>query len=321
MGQLQVSASAHALLSPELLFRDESKKLGLFVDSAKEEAGDDFQATPFPRQVATDARIVDIASGCHHVLLLTEDGDVLSFGDGSIGQLGRVPEEALTSVARDRQLFLEPRKVELEPGAVAEKVWANHWSSFAKTTAGHVFCWGLNNNNQLGFKSTESVRVNADPDQSQAFHERILELRPKKAQQMPANVQMIANGQHHMLALDADGHVFVCGCNLYGKLGLDGQSAPESPQQIPREAFGGERVKFVACGEFCSMAITESGQLLTWGQGALQIGVGPQDGDFCDRVVPTRVRGLLADETRFAAVASGSQHTLVIGNKSSINGN
>ena len=303
-------------------FKDESKKLGLFLDSVKEEDSDDFFATPLPRKVELETKIVDIASGCHHILLLTEDGDVLSFGDGSIGQLGRIREEQLSSVLSDRKLFLEPKKVELDDHVVVERVWANHWSSYAKTSSGDILCWGLNNNNQLGFKSESCVRVaNPDANQSQAFQERIVELRPKKADQMPANVVMIANGQHHMLALDADGNVFACGCNLYGKLGIKSEGPPESPQMISREAFDGHKVKYVACGEFCSLAITDSGHLMTWGQGALQIGVMAQDGNFPDLEVPTRLRGLLADETRFVSVASGSQHTLVIGNKSSINGN
>ena len=310
------------LIIKYFVFRDESKKLGLFANSPKSEDSDDFSATPVPKRIELETKIVDIASGCHHILLLTEDGDVLSFGEGSKGQLGRIKDNELQSISSDRQLFLEPKKVEFGEGVVIEKIWANHWSSYSKTTSGDIYVWGLNNYHQLGFKSEGSVKViNSDPNESQTTLNLIIELKPIKVDKMPANIVMITNGQHHMLALDSEGQVFSCGSNTYGKLGYETSNSDQtvdSPQLISREAFEGNKVSYIACGEFCSFAVTESGHLMSWGQASAHIGsVGFDD----DIKVPTRVRGKLADGTRFVMVSSGSQHSLIIGNKSSINGN
>ena len=295
--------------------------MGLFVDCPKSTNSDDFNATTLPKRIQLETKIVDIASGCHHILLLTEDGDVLSFGEGSKGQLGRIRDIELQTIANDRQLFLSPQKVEFGVGIVIQKVWANHWSSYAKTTSGDIYVWGLNNYHQLGFKSNGSVRVtNSDPNESQTTLNLIIELKPTKAEKMPANVVMISNGQHHMLALDSDGQVFSCGSNTYGKLGYKTENSDqteESPQMISRDAFNGQKVTHIACGEFCSFAVTESGHLMAWGQGSAHIG----SEDFTDIDVPTRVKGSLADSTRFVSLSSGSQHSLLIGNKNTINGN
>jgi len=287
---------------------------------------DDYNETHLPKLVDSlqPTKIVDIASGCHHILLLTENGDVLSFGEGSKGQLGRIPKESLQSVNSDRKLFLIPQKVEFEDSTVIiEKIWSSHWSSFAQSTNGDIYVWGLNNFHQLGFKTENPIEVcSTDPNESQQSSKLIIELRPIKVGRMPTNIKMIANGQHHMLALDTNGQVFSCGSSTYGKLGLtdainsEDQSV-DSPRAISREAFNEQSVVHIACGEFCSFAITENGRLYSWGQGSKHVG----SEDFQDLIVPTLVKGLVTDTTRFLSVSSGSQHTALVGTNLTLNGN
>jgi alpha-tubulin suppressor-like RCC1 family protein len=120
----------------------------------------DFSETNVPKLVDSlgSTKIVDIASGCHHILLLTENGEVLSFGEGSKGQLGRIPKEKLQSVNSERQLFLTPQKVEFDDSTVViEKIWSAHWSSFAQSTNGDIYVWGLNNFHQLDFKTENPI--------------------------------------------------------------------------------------------------------------------------------------------------------------------
>ncbi len=286
----------------------------------------DFSETNVPKLVDSlgSTKIVDIASGCHHILLLTENGEVLSFGEGSKGQLGRVPKEKLQSVNSERQLFLTPQKVEFDDSTVViSKIWSAHWSSFAQSTNGDIYGWGLNNFHQLGFKTEHPIDLlSLDPNESQQSLKIIAELRPTKSPQMPSNIKMIANGQHHMLALDTSGQVYSCGSCTYGKLGLgdsvstDDQSL-DSPRPISKDAFNGESVTHIACGEFCSLAVTENGRLYGWGQGSKQIGT-----EFSEDLnVPTLVKGLITDNTNFLSVSSGAQHSGVVGINMTLNGN
>ncbi|CAG2111539.1 unnamed protein product [Medioppia subpectinata] len=297
-------------------FKDESKKFGLFSESARN--GDDFEATRVPKRVNIAAKVVDIASGCHHILLLSEEGRVFSFGEGSKGQLGRIGEDRLQALQSNRALFLDPQEVSLAADVVVEKVWASHWSSYALTSAGHVMVWGLNNYHQLGFRSEGFVEVvNCDQNESQTSLKLIVELEPVRCPNAPSDVRQIANGQHHVIALDAEGRVFACGSNTYSKLGFKTEvSADHTVDTFTRiDALDG--VCDIACGEFCSLAVTIGGDVLSWGQGSKHIG----SADFQDIETPTKVSGHVMASTKFVSASSGSQHSLLIGFEREVNGN
>ena len=95
------------------------------------------------------------AAGTDHILALTNDGTVLSWGSGLVGQLGRVgsrmqhPEE--TQLTPAAVPFKRTRGVKASSKIVV--IAAGPYTSFACTDDGHVFAWGLNNYGQLGFAS------------------------------------------------------------------------------------------------------------------------------------------------------------------------
>ena len=70
--------------------------------------------------------------------------------------------------------------------------------------------------------------------------------------------ESISAGQHHTLALDADGKVYCIGRREYGRLGLGEDSTDVMiPTLIP--ALKDEKCVEVAAGEAVSFAVTESG--------------------------------------------------------------
>lgn len=72
--------------------------------------------------------------------------------------------------------------------------------------------------------------------------------------------QVISSGQHHSIALDSDGQVFVLGRKEYGRLGL-GKDCSDV-KQLTRVVIGdGEIINDVAAGSAQSFAVTESGLL------------------------------------------------------------
>lgn len=131
--------------------RDDSGPIGMTEDS--------HQAIEFPKLIeGSGQKFVDIASGCNHILMLTEDGKVYSFGDGSKGQLGRISRDQCDSIKTNRSQFLRPEVVKFEDANVnIEKIWAGHWCSYALSTNGHLYAWGLNNRFQLGFNNNHSI--------------------------------------------------------------------------------------------------------------------------------------------------------------------
>lgn len=68
---------------------------------------------------------------------------------------------------------------------------------------------------------------------------------------------VISSGQHHTIALDSDGQVFVLGRKEYGRLGL-GKSDTDVTE-LTRVEINKQKITDVAAGSAQSFAVTESG--------------------------------------------------------------
>jgi len=84
-------------------------------------------------------KVHSVAVGASHMLALTREGRVLSWGNGEYGRCGN---------GRREQLVPEP--VELLAGTMSVAVAAGSQHSLALTAAGAVYAWGKNDAGQLG---------------------------------------------------------------------------------------------------------------------------------------------------------------------------
>lgn len=69
----------------------------------------------------------------------------------------------------------------------------------------------------------------------------------------------ISSGQHHTIALDEEGKVFVIGRKEYGRLGL-GAVDSDATELTPVPAFDEIKCSDVAAGSTQSFAVSESGE-------------------------------------------------------------
>ena len=116
----------------------------------------------------------------------------------------------------------------------------------------------------------------------------------------------------HSLLLTSTGRVLSFGTGQYGQLGhgySDGKQLPDIVRPKYIEAFNGVRIVCVAAGELHSAAITEDGDLYTWGDGFCgQLG----HGDKRPQLEPKQVElGGLEDEC-VATVSCGNRHTICV---------
>lgn len=300
----------------------------MFVDDLVDpEHGNDRFATKLPRRVelANGAKAIDIASGCHHFLILTEDRQVYTFGEGSKGQLGRIDKDDLLSIKTERELFMKPQPIPFFEGSKVriEKIFARHWCSYALAEDGTLYAWGLNNYYQLGFRTEKLVDIGAN-DSAIRITNLALELKPIEVTLDTikaldgGKVIKVANGQQHVLMLDDVGRVYSCGSALYGKLGHGKQfhdnhcgedKCIDFLKQISTDFFRNEFIVDIESGDFCSMAISSKGHLFAWGQGGIHIGTDSGE----DRFQPEMVTGMFADITQFLRVSSAPQYAAVIG--------
>ncbi|XP_078055944.1 putative E3 ubiquitin-protein ligase HERC1 [Mustelus asterias] len=108
----------------------------------------------------------------------------------------------------------------------------------------------------------------------------------------------------HTLAFTTEGEVFSWGDGDYGKLGHGNSSTQKYPKLI-QGPLQGKAVVCVSAGYRHSAAVTEDGELYTWGEGDFgRLG----HGDSNSRNIPTLVK----DISNVGEVSCGSSHTIAL---------
>ncbi|KAG8576379.1 hypothetical protein GDO81_009838 [Engystomops pustulosus] len=108
----------------------------------------------------------------------------------------------------------------------------------------------------------------------------------------------------HTLAFTSEGEVFSWGDGDYGKLGHGNSSTQKYPKLI-QGTLQGKVVVCVSAGYRHSAAVTEDGELYTWGEGDFgRLG----HGDSNSRNIPTLVK----DISNVGEVSCGSSHTIAL---------
>lgn len=230
-----------------------------------------------------------VTCGPWHTALVTSNGQLFTFGDGTFGVLGH----------GDRESVAYPREVESLSGlrtiAVACGVWHTAavveviaTQSSASISSGKLFTWGDGDKNRLGHGDKEP------------------RLKPTC---VPAlidyNFHKIACGHSLTVGLTTSGQVFTMGSTVYGQLGN-----PRSDGKLPclvEDKLIGECVEEIACGAYHVAVLTTRNEVYTWGKGANgRLG----HGDIEDRKTPTFVEALKDRHVKY--IACGSNYTSAI---------
>lgn len=149
------------------------------------------QFLPVALPALTRHSFVQVACGSDHVLALTTDGIVFSWGNGQQGQLGR------RIIERRKINGLTPERLMLK-NIVA--IGACSYHSFAIDKRGDVWAWGLNTLNQLGVSTNEDTVT---------MPTKVPSLSPKALG--GARVIQAHGGEHHSLFLLDDGRILGAG--------------------------------------------------------------------------------------------------------------
>ncbi|KAJ9518466.1 hypothetical protein QJQ45_018482, partial [Haematococcus lacustris] len=151
--------------------------------------------------VGSDVKAV-ACGGAHTVvltgllLLLADDGSVLTFGANSQGQLGHSEKDKFIPV---------PLEVGLPDSAVAVAAGEQH--TLCLTKGGEVWAWGSNASGQLGIGPTDKARV---PE-------------PRLVKPLTGvGVEELAAGSEHSLARSTSGQLWSWGTSTQGALGQGG---------------------------------------------------------------------------------------------------
>jgi alpha-tubulin suppressor-like RCC1 family protein len=221
--------------------------------------------------------VKQVAAGGQHLMVLTRDGDVFTWGWGRLGQLGHgntgnqnVPQrvEGLTN---------------------ATDIAAGEYHCLVVGEGRAVYTWGDNDDGQLGL-GDHGEGTNRDV--------------PTEVPGVNGMVDVAAGG-FHSFALSRDGTVMACGRNDAGRLGLG--------DAVQRDTFtvvaGLRGVVDIDAGEEHSIAVTAEGGLYTWGKGRAMGHGGDDDTQY---LVPTKVTGGGIGEAAVVQVAAGWSYSMAL---------
>ena len=180
--------------------------------------------------------IKQIEMGENHVLILTRDGSVYGFGDGSQGATG-------TGV---RAFHCTPIKVNfLKSDTIISIIVSGAKHSFAMCEKNFVYAWGCGMHGRLGLGNDRDV-----------FKPRTLDFFSNLL------VKQIDAGDTYSACVSLDGNLYTWGHGEYGRLGLDeitNVSTPTKVEILP------STVVSVKCGYYCTTIKTIDNCVYTLG--------------------------------------------------------
>ncbi|KAF9395938.1 putative lipase atg15 [Podila verticillata] len=285
-----------------------------------------------PIQVCTQ-KIVSVTCGRNHILTLNVDGDVISWGVNTHGQLGRKFEQPQESDLSP--YFIEnlpPKIIGIGTGKTFSFAWDDE----------RLYGWGDNSFGQLG------VSAHSKPSQHQDIGSNIIMV-PKEISLhwKGKSIKQVQGGERHTVILAFSGLVIAMGNDDYGQLGvtstpstssapspsahisadpLDARTSPisstwskidmelsnrsDSPTKrktrfYPALVRIGPGVSEISCGDMHTAACSDSGQMYVWGQGhegvvMIQNNLDPMEGHGSDRGSTTSL--LTPGKARLASV-------------------
>uniref|UniRef100_A0A8D0DGZ2 Regulator of chromosome condensation 1 n=1 Tax=Salvator merianae TaxID=96440 RepID=A0A8D0DGZ2_SALMN len=278
-------------------FRDENGVIGLLAPLKGGEGQESTSGSPVPVELQLDVPVVKIASGSHHLALVSTAGGLYTCGCGDNGQLGRVPQVfAVRGGRKGLERLLLPQPVAIKQRGCKTKgqiqdVFCGSYSTIAITQEGHVIGFGLSNYYQLG---SQGIDTYYSPKVLTAF------------KNSTKSWVGFSAGQHHTVCLDSEGSVYSLGRADYGMLGL-GKGA--SDKNVPTAIPDLPKSSSVACGERVGYAVTEDGRAFAWGMGSnLQLATGDEE----DVWSPVQMSGQQLESRAVLSATGGGQHTVLL---------
>ncbi|KAL8137557.1 hypothetical protein V2J09_003558 [Rumex salicifolius] len=203
---------------------------------------------PTEKGAVTPTRWLDVACGREHTAAVASDGSLFTWGANDFGQLGDGTEENIKHPKKVKHLESEfVRSVSC--GANCTAAIAEPRQSDGTISSGRLWVWGQN-------QGSDNPRLFWG-----AFAPNTV-------------IRQVSCGAVHAIALSDDGFLQAWGYNEYGQLGrgvtCEGLQGPRVINGYAKhldEAPELVKIIQVSCGEFHTAAISEDGEIYTWGLG------------------------------------------------------
>ncbi len=225
-------------------------------------------------------KVKQVAVGRQHTVVLDDAGNVWTWGDNEMGQLGDG-----TTVGQSQR---KPMEVSKKTGlGKVTQIAAGEKHTVALDDEGNVWTWGYNEMGQLGDGTTEHKSKPVAVSKETGL----------------GKVTQIAAGVYHTVALDDEGNVWTWGSNRNGQLG-DGTTEYKSKPVAVSKETGLVKVTQIAAGVYHTVALDDEGNVWTWGDNYF--------GQLGDDTRQNEKKPKKTTLEKVKKIAAGYDHTAVI---------
>ncbi len=265
-----------------------------------------------PVQVIGLTDVNAIAGGYWYTIALKDDGTVWAWGENRLGQLGATTPETCNSSYSTLDFSCSTTPVQVSGLTDITAIAAGHWHTIALKDDGTVWAWGSNRLGQLGATTSETCYsgyfgsgFSCSTTPVQVFG--------------LTDVDAIAAGSAHTLALKSDGTVWAWGSNRLGQLGDGTTINSATPVQVSELT---DVIAIAARGYLLrsffgsllpqgySIALKGDGTVWAWGNNSYgQLG----DGTMTNSTTPVQVLGETAPYTVYNYSLGGTVSGLADG--------
>ncbi|XP_015787614.1 probable E3 ubiquitin-protein ligase HERC3 [Tetranychus urticae] len=227
-----------------------------------------------------------VSCGYFHNSILTDAGQIFSWGCNQFGQLG---------LAKDFESIGKPSLIKILAHQCVIQICSGAHHSLALTKNGEIYSWGANNLGQLGLGYK-------NPSANKPHLITSLQASP---------IFSISSGSYHSFGLSCTGALYGWGKNEFGQLGVGDNEHRSTPTCLTH--LRNQKISFVSGGEDFTAALTEDGGIFTWGAGMYgQTGHGVKGNEL----FPKRILEMIGNKV--TQVACGRCHMLLLVNSDKI---
>ncbi|CAM1314269.1 Uncharacterised protein g6493 [Pycnogonum litorale] len=214
----------------------------------------DWHSSPRPKLVEKllSVDVSGVSCGPRHVVVVSGDGEVYSWGCGTYGCLG----------LGDEQDRCSPVKLNIPDGRKIRKVKCGPDGTMMITNTGLVLACGRNDYNKLGLNERKGFLM----QMKNLVTKNEIEAKfvPSRIARVPARVFDMSLGPTHSALLVEPGNLFMLGDNSFSQFGIGNtRSSYASPQQV--KLMNDKTVCMVQCGDTYTIAGTIENALYFWG--------------------------------------------------------
>ncbi|KAI9117068.1 hypothetical protein K1719_012067 [Acacia pycnantha] len=261
---------------------------------------------PQPIRALQGIRIIQAAAGVGRTMLISDSGQVYTFGKDSFGDH--------EFVAPGANSITTPKLVESLNGIFVVQAAIGNFFTAALSREGRVytFCWG----------SDTKLGHHTDPNDQEPH--------PLLGALEHIPVVQIAAGYCYLLCLACEStgmSVYSVGCGLGGKLGHGSRTDEKQPRLIEQFRLLNLQPMVVAAGAWHAAVVGQDGRVCTWGWGRYGcLGHGNEECELVPKVVEAlsnvkAVHVATGDYTTFVVTDNGDVYSFGCGDSASLGHN